>query len=359
VTSLHTGHLDNTDLTQNDMHDLKSPDDFRDSDDLEEKSVTQTDDNMAFITSILISKEGKDLATITEHFPATSLDGASGFQVSGQLSGLTGVKGHLELVWPHPGPAEAGVYTCDIDALNNHGRSFVFTKTLSVSEEEVSIQDLVTHLQKAEQNLQNTIDIQAKTIDHLENTIQQMNSTIDKQAQTIQQMNSTTDNQAQTIQQMNSKIENQAKVITSLNQSLTDLSSKARQEPDVFFSAVAKYGWVDVNKSLVFYSPISNQGSSFDENTGIFTAPLSGFYHFELHIYSNYDDALFNIEKNGVKVVSVACNGDDNRGSSNSVYLSLGQGDKVSAVSQTRSYVRSGTGDYQWSTFSGRLVALA
>jgi len=286
VTSLHTGHLDNTDLTQNDMHDLKSPDDFRDSDDLEEKSVTQTDDNMAFITSILISKEGKDLATITEHFPATSLDGASGFQVSGQLSGLTGVKGHLELVWPHPGPAEAGVYTCDIDALNNHGRSFVFTKTLSVSEEEVSIQDLVTHLQKAEQNLQNTIDNQAQTI-------QQMNSTIYNQAKTL-------GNQAKTIQQMNSTIDNQAKVMTSLlqsdvklNQSLTDLSSKARLEPDIFFSAVADSGLVDGNKSPVFYSPISNQGSSFDSNTGIFTAPLSGSYHFELHIYSDQDDAFF------------------------------------------------------------------
>ena len=139
-----------------------------------------------------------------------------------------------------------------------------------------------------------------------------------------------------------------------LNQSLTDLSSKARQEPDIFFTAVAHYGWVDQNKSPVFYSPISNQGSAFDNNTGIFTATHSGFYHFELHIYSTSHDAYFNLEKNGVSVVSVRCYGDDgNRGSSNSVYLRLDPGDKVSAVAVSRSYVFG-----VYSTFSGRLIAL-
>merc|ERR1719239_1563394 len=137
---------------------------------------------MDFVISILISKDGKDLATVTEHFSATSLDGASDFQVSGQLSGLTGGKGHLELVWPHPGPAEAGVYTCDIEALNNRGTSFVFTQTLSVHEDEVSIQDLVIHLQKAELDKQNK-------------TIQQMNSTIDKQSKTLENQTKTLDNQ--------------------------------------------------------------------------------------------------------------------------------------------------------------------
>merc|ERR1719239_1964106 len=183
-----------------------------------------------------------------------------------------------------------------------------------------------------------------------------MNSTIDNQAKVIISLLQTDVNINQSLSDLSRKTEldkqNLQTTMTSLlqsdvklNQSLTDLSSKARLEPDIFFSAVAHSGWVEPNKSPVFYSPISNQGSSFDSNTGIFTAPISGFYHFELHIYSDRDDAYFNIEKNGVKVVSVWCYGDDGtRGSSNSVYLRLGQGDKVSAVAVTRSYVRSGTG---------------
>jgi len=380
LTSLTTVHLDNADLsiddfvTQNNIEDLERSDDLGDSDDLEERSVsvTQTDDNMDFVTSIIISKDGKDLATITEHVPATSLDGASGFQVYGQLSGLTGGKGYLQLVWTHPGPAEAGNYRCDIDALTNRGRSFDFTKTLSVSEEEVTMQDLVTHLQKAELdklNLHKTIDNQNKEIATLLQSDVKMQTTIDNQTKTI-------DNQTQNIQQMRSTIENQAKVITDqgnqitslqqfdvkLNQSLSDLSSKARLEPDVFFTAVvdaSHTGWVVQNKSPLFFPPISNQGSSFDKNTGIFTAPISGFYHFELYVYSDADDAWFNIEKNGVKVVSVRCHGDDGyRASSNSVYLRLDQGDKVSAVARQRSYIYGRSGDWQLSTFSGRLVGL-
>ena len=297
-------------------------------------------------------------------------------------------KGQLELVWPHPGPAEAADYRCDVTALTNHGRSFVFTQTLSVSEEEVSMQDLVTHLQKAEldkQNLQKTLDSQTKTF-------QVMNSTVENQAKTIQQMNYTIDNQAKVIksllksvmdmsqslfdlsrkikqdkQNLQKMIDNQAEVMTSLlqsnvklNQSLTDLYSKVRLEPDVFFSTVAQSGWVDENTPSVFYSPISNQGSSFDNTTGVFTAPISGFYHFELHVFSDADYAYFNIDHNGVAVVSVEYLGDDGwRGPSTSVYLKLGQGDKVSAEAVNYSYVSRGSRFQHRLIFSGMLVALA
>merc|ERR1719239_1796788 len=202
--------------------------------------------------------------------------------------------------------------------------------------------------------MQTTIDNQAKTIDN-------QNKEIASLLQSDVNMQKTIDNHAKNIQQMNSTIETQAKVITDqgnqitslqqsdvkLQQSLSDLSSKARLEPDVFFTAVVNYqGWVDQNKSPVFFPPISNEGSSFDNNTGIFTAPISGFYHFELYVYSDSDDAWFNIEKNGVKGVSVRCRGDDAyRGSSNSVYLRLDQGDKVSAVARQRSYIYGNIGD--------------
>ena len=93
-------------LKKRNIDDLEISDDLSDSDDFEDRSVTQIDDNMTF-HSITISKEGKNIASIVKTFQATSLDGASGFQVSGQLAGLTGGKGQLELVWSHPGSAEA------------------------------------------------------------------------------------------------------------------------------------------------------------------------------------------------------------------------------------------------------------
>jgi len=368
VTSPPTDNLANTVLKTESfvkhrtIDDLESSDDLGDSDDVEERSVTQTADNMAFVTSILISRDGKDLATITEHFAATSLDGASGFQVSGQLSGLTGGKGHLQLVWTHPGVAEAGNYRCDIDALTNRGRSFDFTKTLSVSEEEVSVQDLVIHLQKLElekQNMLKTMDNQSKTLDNQNKEIASLLQSDVNQAKIIQQMNSTIENQAKVITEQRNQITSLQQSDVKLNQALTDLSSKARLEPDIFFSAVAKGGWVNQNKSPLFYPPISNQGSSFDIHTGIFRAPISGFYHFELHVFSDDDHAWFNIQKNGVTVVSLGCSaGNYWTGSSNSVYLRLSQGDRVGAVSSQHSFVRGGPGNWLVSTFSGRLISL-
>ena len=58
--------------------------------------------------------------------------------------------------------------------------------------------------------------------------------------------------------------------------------------------------------------------------------------------------------------MSVEYLGDDGwRGSSNSVYVRLGQGDKVSAEAVNHSYVYSGSGCQHRLIFNGRLVALA
>lgn len=55
---------------------------------------------------------------------------------------------------------------------------------------------------------------------------------------------------------------------------------------------------------LKFNTVVLNQGGGYDRNTGIFSCPLEGFYHFTVHA-SVYGRGQCAIYKNGEKVVSL------------------------------------------------------
>ena len=162
-------------------------------------------------------------------------------------------------------------------------------------------------------------------------------------------------------QQMQAQIDAQSKTISKLNQSLTSLSSVARKEPNVFFTAVcfAKSGYVEESDAVIFDFVLSNEGSSYDENTGTFVSPVAGFYQFEFHIYSDKYDAWLELRHNNDMVVEIRCYGSDGqRGSSNSAIIQLAPGDKVNIIAHHTSFIMSDSHHYTFSTFSGRLIAL-
>ncbi|XP_067436992.1 complement C1q-like protein 4 [Thunnus thynnus] len=86
------------------------------------------------------------------------------------------------------------------------------------------------------------------------------------------------------------------------------------------------------DKILVFKRVFSNTGCCYNEDTGIFTAPVNGLYYFSSKTYGyNTHNTGAILMKNGVLQVSTFdfCGADTSDTTSNNVVLQLVAGDKV------------------------------
>jgi len=378
------------------------------ADDLEDdtmspKSVTQTAENMPFVTSIIISRNGVDLASISDHFPARPH--ISDVTVSGHLFSGQGERGLLQITWTHPTQEAAGNYLCDVSTLSAQGHVIAFSQTVNVAEAGVTMGDLVRefHQLKVEKELmQKTIDDQAGIIHDMNNTNIAMNKAIDDQTSMVHYMKKTVAEQANTIHGMrnesvimNKTIADQANIIqdvkktvsdqaiiihymnstdqrinqkmetiiqsdAAMNQSLTSLRNKARVEPNIVFSAIRSTSThLSRREVLVYDKVVTNEGSCYSHRTGIFTSPLDGFYHFEIHAFS-YKGSYVRLElqHNSGRVISVIVDDrTDRHGASNSVTIKLSRRDQVKVVCYSSAKIYSSVIEFP-NTFSGHLLSL-
>uniref|UniRef100_A0A3B4X9L4 Complement C1q-like protein 2 n=1 Tax=Seriola lalandi dorsalis TaxID=1841481 RepID=A0A3B4X9L4_SERLL len=107
--------------------------------------------------------------------------------------------------------------------------------------------------------------------------------------------------------------------------------------PQIAFSvSLANFGEIYrgpcTDKTLVFKRILSNTGNAYDQNTGIFTAPVNGLYYFSFSSYG-YNTHIVGaiLMKNAVRQISTyddpSVDGSDS--SSNAVVLQLAAGDTV------------------------------
>ncbi|KAM7377114.1 hypothetical protein PAMA_013748 [Pampus argenteus] len=156
------------------------------------------------------------------------------------------------------------------------------------------------------------------------------------------------------------------KNIEYLDSMLTKLQQRiaAVEAPRIAFSAsLANSGRVcrgpssGKYKILVFKRVFSNNGDAYNQDTGIFTAPVKGVYYFSFSTFG-YNTHLMGaiLMKNGVHQVStndkISVDGSDS--SSNSVVLQLVAGDKVHM--QLWDYGRVSDNLNGHTTFSGYLL---
>ncbi|XP_070785908.1 cerebellin-1-like [Enoplosus armatus] len=107
--------------------------------------------------------------------------------------------------------------------------------------------------------------------------------------------------------------------------------------PRVAFSAsLANLGEIYrgpcTDKTLVFKRVFSNTGNGYDQNTGIFTAPVNGLYYFSFSTYGYNTHVMGAIlMKNSIHQISTydSPSADGSDSSSNAVVLQLAAGDKV------------------------------
>ncbi|XP_053199467.1 complement C1q subcomponent subunit C-like isoform X1 [Scomber japonicus] len=150
---------------------------------------------------------------------------------------------------------------------------------------------------------------------------------------------------------------------TRLNNSenqIMDLRNKERTK--VIFSVTTSgsgaVGPFNTETTLIYRAVITNIGDAYSPSTGIFTAPVAGFYYFSIFCHAGgHNRVQLFLYKNNQYIVEVydhesASDTADNGG--NAVFVQLQQGDQV--------YVRLGANTHVWgdgttTTFNGFLVS--
>jgi len=147
------------------------------------RDVTMTTDNVDEVTSILIMRNGQDVAAVSHKHPAAILDGIA-VAVNGEVKGEPGERGHLTVSLVNPGHNESGEYVCEINAITWTGHSVKFTQTLEVTLVTPTVEDLVHYVR----NQQNMIQNQQSTINNQQSTIQSLTSSVTSLQTSVQEL---------------------------------------------------------------------------------------------------------------------------------------------------------------------------
>ncbi|XP_038126119.1 uncharacterized protein LOC119773265 [Cyprinodon tularosa] len=151
---------------------------------------------------------------------------------------------------------------------------------------------------------------------------------------------------------------------TNITQKKVEFLNREREVQRVAFSAsLMASGGGDIGPfnaytSLIFKNVVSNIGNAYNPNTGFFTAPVRGAYHFNYHIYGHGHSSHGSgavLVKNG-EYIFMAYEHQTTLGanSANSVTLLLEAGDVVYLLQ--RAHTRIFDDQLHYTTFSGLLL---
>ncbi|XP_045209459.2 complement C1q tumor necrosis factor-related protein 7-like [Mercenaria mercenaria] len=150
--------------------------------------------------------------------------------------------------------------------------------------------------------------------------------------------------------------------LTKTVQEIT-LVAKTSVDPALSFSAVlddALYNIV-IGQTILFNKVFLNDGSAYNENTGVFTVPVDGVYLFSYFVAEiNNDQIVLRLVVNGQNKVDAVAEGLQDRHNDqggNVVILKLTAGDRVLIEAYDTSNVHiDGGASYWYTSFSGALL---
>jgi len=253
------------------------------------------------VSSLVISKNGVRVASITQRTPARALTQTPGLTVTGQIPGTGAEKGFLEVSFKYPGPDQSGRYQCTVTGT---GRAQTFTQNLAISDVSTSQSDVISYIRQ----LQITNDLHTATI-------------------------------------------------ASLKQELTEV--KQKQNTAVVFTASLDHQVaVPSGQVVIFNHVITNEGQGYDNTSGVFTCPVSGFYQFDVHIQGQLD-LISQVEirhNQDVHTMAYAEDRYDNQAASASVCILVNKGDTVKITAGVYKSWLDG-GNHEYCSFSGHLIS--
>jgi len=147
------------------------------------KRLTHTYYNVLMVTSIVVMRNnGEHVATITLAGAAKPLLDLSNIAVTGDMNG-SGHGGHLKLTWTYPTVTQAGVYTCEVNGIDDLGHTVVFKKQIEINATSPTAPDLVKYIYDLKvENLEQKKSIAGLTSENadLKTQITHINSRIDQ-----------------------------------------------------------------------------------------------------------------------------------------------------------------------------------
>jgi len=117
------------------------------------RDVTQTTENVVEVTSFIVMKNGKDVASMSHTKPAHVMDGSSNIRVTGSVAGTPGERGFLQLEIDHPGKNQTGEYVCEANAVTDSGHTVTFSTTTEVTSSSPTTADLIAYVTHIREDL--------------------------------------------------------------------------------------------------------------------------------------------------------------------------------------------------------------
>jgi len=275
------------------------------------RDVTQTSSNMAAVTSVILMKDGVDVATLTQQGQAVHVSLAP--NLTNPLVSSSIVKGEAKLSLTLPAdPWTAGSWECEVNAVEVTGHTVTFYSSTEVSRVTPTIADLVTY-------------------------VSSLNAKVN---------NLTNDNQA--LKNQNNALQNE----------IQDVKNKSQAA--VFFNAfLVSDTNVTKGQVLKFTRVTDNVGQGYDPSTGEFTCRVPGVYHFTLSCMKAYTGQFYlDLQVNDVTQFELHESGTTNSWdtAADSVTVKLGQGDVVKVVGNTYGAMVVSSVHGAFSNFGGHLV---
>ena len=329
--------------------------------------MTETTENVSLVTSILIYRGQAVAASIS--FPGTN---AASFIPAATVSGhLDAGQGNLSLTWSQPTAEAAGEYKCLVNAMLVNGQNLAFGKTLHITDStnSVSMRDLLAELNDMKQNMneQATDNLAMKTrLDEQETQNVALKTRLDDQkARLDEQETKNVALKAMLDEQKTQNVGLKAR-LDAHDTSISNIQTTNNALPTILFTVgLTKTVRLPARRHVIYDRIITNVGGGYYKNTGVFIAPVNGYYHFEVHGFSINGDYFFlELNINGRRIIDIDTWTQDwepraHRGTSNGAFVWVNKHDKVRVKTRHHAAALFHDQHRQGNTFSGRLVALA
>ena len=119
--------------------------------------VVPVHDDVSFVSSLIVLKDGVDISSVSEHIPAQKLVEAANVAVKGSITGTAGERAYLELTLDHPNQSQSGNYTCKISGIDSVGHSVTASGSIDVRALTPTLDDVVSAMYANE--IQQTADV--------------------------------------------------------------------------------------------------------------------------------------------------------------------------------------------------------
>jgi len=269
----------------------------------ESREVLQTPDNMVTLTSLIIERNGKEVASVNTVSAPQVMDGSANVQVSGFVGVGPGSVGYIQMTITDPTINQTGEFVCTASGLNVPCHNLF---TVSDSEEVVSSEpnfsDLVTFVKDLSNKNE---DLQAASV-----VLNSKVSRLEEENANLKQMD------------------------LDLSQEFYDFKNKS--EIMIYFNAHKQRGTSPhyfSGEVVVFDYVVENKGNAYNSKTGLFTCTIPGYYHFTVGCVSTTGNKIhLDLLKNNAPVFRLYGASGGNAGT-----LQLARADvvKVVAISDT------------------------